>query len=133
MIRSESVLVRAILEAYAGHPRIALWRANTGVARVHGSHVRFGKVGAADITGLRDALHARGQRIEIECKTEKGKQRPEQVEFQRMIEHFGGIYILARLVEDVKAVLDATLRQDELQIPLPLDGEDAEFLETIGN
>ena len=99
---SESAIVRDILDAYAGHPRIKLWRQNTGVARVRGSHVRFGMNGAGDITGIMDG----GRRIEIECKKPKAKQRQAQVEFGDMVRRHGGLYIIAFSVDDVKEILD---------------------------
>lgn len=100
----EGDIVKAILDAYAGHPRIRLWRQNTGVARVRGSHVRFGVPGAGDITGI--ILDGGGRRIEIECKQPKAKQRAAQVEFADMIRRHGGLYILAYSVDDVKAILN---------------------------
>lgn len=97
----EGDLVRDILAVYDKHPRIVLWRANTGVARMRGFHVRFGKVGQGDITGL----NSDGVRIEIECKLKKNTQRDEQVKFADMIRRMGGIYILAFSVEDVTSIL----------------------------
>ena len=103
----EGDLVRDILEAYAGHPRVMLWRANTGVARMRGFHVRFGKVGQGDITGITEG----GRRVEIECKLKKNAQREAQVEFADMIRRMGGIYILAFSVEDVSEALQLVREQ----------------------
>lgn len=97
----ECDLVRDILAVYDKHPRIVLWRANTGVARMRGFHVRFGKVGQGDITGL----NSEGVRIEIETKRVGQNQRAAQVAFADMIRRMGGIYILAFSVEDVTAIL----------------------------
>lgn len=93
--------MRDILAAYDKHPRIVLWRANTGVARMRGFHVRFGKVGQGDITGIVEG----GRRVEIECKLKKNAQRDEQVKFADMIRRMGGIYVLAFSVEDVTSIL----------------------------
>lgn len=49
----------------------------------------YGKVGQADITGI-----LLGKRLEIEIKTGKSKQSKDQVNFQKMIEKNGGIYLL---------------------------------------
>lgn len=46
-----------------------------------------------------------GQAIAIETKTAKGRQREAQVNWQAAWENAGGIYILARSVADVLAVL----------------------------
>jgi len=100
---SEKSIQNAILRAYATRPDMRLWRQNTGAARFKGQVVHFGVPGQADITGI---LHD-GRRIEIEVKSETGRQSPEQQRYQRMIERFGGIYILARSVEDVTAALRA--------------------------
>lgn len=75
-----------------------IWRQNTGAALTKNGMVRFGVPGQADITGL---LIPSGRRIEIEVKDAKGRQRESQKNFQAMIEKSGGIYILARSVEDV--------------------------------
>lgn len=111
---SETDIQRTILAHYAKHPRVTLWRNNTGVAKTGGRFVRFGKVGSGDLTGLMDD----GTRIEVEIKTPDGKhpQSAAQKEFQRTIEHFGGIYILATSLEDVTSVLDAWPIPDR-QIP----------------
>jgi hypothetical protein len=43
----------------------------------------------------------------IECKSSSGKQRPEQISFQKIVEDNGHGYILARSYEDVEAWLKA--------------------------
>ena len=65
--------------------------------------IRFGMVGQADITGIMLG----GRRLEIEVKAPAGKQSPEQVNYQRMIEKHGGRYILARSVQDVEQGLSS--------------------------
>ena len=100
-IQKESDLVRDVLEAYAVHPKIVLWRNNTGIARMRGFHVHFGKVGQGDITGL----NSDGVRIEIECKLRKNTQSEAQIAFADMIRRMGGIYVLAFSVEDVTSIL----------------------------
>ncbi len=101
----EGDIVKAILDAYEGHPRYTLWRNNTGVGRIHGSHVRFGKVGSADITGIMDG----GRRVEIECKKVGGKTSKERIENQQkfadMIRKHGGLYVVAFSLDDVKLIL----------------------------
>jgi hypothetical protein len=85
-----------------------LWRMNTGVAsadeggslklgqRPGRRVVRFGVPGQADLTGILPG----GIRLEIETKTDNGRQSIDQQNYQRMIERFGGVYVLARSVED---------------------------------
>lgn len=52
--------------------------------------------GFPDLTALKD-----GRTLYIEIKTATGKQSPYQVEFQRACEAHGGVYILARSVDDI--------------------------------
>ena len=57
--------------------------------------------GLADLTAMRD-----GKVIFIEVKTEKGKQSPEQVQFEKDCIAHGVRYILARGVADIKDMLN---------------------------
>lgn len=98
---TEKSIQNAILERIGSRPDVRLWRQNTGVGDFNGRKVRFGIPGAADLTGiLKD-----GRRLEIEVKSPTGKQSKEQAAYQRMIERFGGVYVLARSVEDVERAL----------------------------
>lgn len=103
-----------ILKAWGAHPRLRLWRANVGAGWFAGGEparktdagvypVKFGVPGQADISGL---IAPWGRRLEIECKTATGRQSAEQFRFQRVVETFGGLYLLARSVEDVDAVMN---------------------------
>lgn len=83
------------------------WRQNTGAFKgkytskrtgvTKSRFVQFSISGAADITGVKD-----GRRIEIEVKRPKKDQSPEQIAFQELIESQGGLYVLARSLEDVR-------------------------------
>lgn len=100
---TESELLAAILNRFGSRPGVRLWRQNTGMARTPGGQlVRFGVPGQADISGLRIPS---GQRVEIECKSARGHQTQQQRNWQAMIEKHGGLYILARSVEDVERAL----------------------------
>lgn len=98
----EMHLVHDILEAWGHHPRLRIARVNTGAARLGGRVVRFGVPGTADIVGL---LAPSGRMVQIECKTATGKQREAQRTMERVVTAMGGLYILARSVADVDAVL----------------------------
>lgn len=103
MTGSESTTLRAILQEFGSRPGIRLWRNNTGAASTKtGQVVRFGVPGQADISGV---LAPHGRRIEIEVKSATGRQSQKQRRFQAMIEKHGGLYVLARSVEDVGAAL----------------------------
>lgn len=58
--------------------------------------------GVADLTAMRD-----GKVVFVECKTETGKQSPDQVQFQRDCETHGVEYYLARGPEDVRPLLNS--------------------------
>ena len=78
-------------------------RANTGMARLGNRAVQFGERGQADLTGLL----CDGRRLEVEVKSPGGRQSAAQIAFQREIERFGGVYILAF---DVDRALEAVRR-----------------------
>jgi hypothetical protein len=99
----EKAIQNDILRAFGTLPAIRLWRANVGVARVGTRVIRFGIPGQADLTGILPD----GRRLEIEVKSATGRQTPEQLAFQNMIERFNGIYILARSTNDVRQRLAA--------------------------
>ena len=102
---SEKALQNSILRAFGTLPQLRIWRANVGAARIGTRVVRFGIPGQADLTGILSD----GRRLEIEVKSETGQQTRDQGSFQRMIERFNGIYILARSVEDVQEALERYL------------------------
>ncbi|MBK9126300.1 MAG: VRR-NUC domain-containing protein [Phycisphaerales bacterium] len=109
----ESEIQNEILRTLGARPDMRLWRANVGVARLGGPRrsggrvVRFGLTGQADLTGILP----NGLRLEIEVKSDGGRQSPEQRSFQVMIERFGGVYVLARSVEDVWAAIGRYLHE----------------------
>lgn len=109
---AERDLLHLILSTWGAHPRLRIWRANTGVGWFANGQparktdpgaypVKFGTPGQGDISGL--VLPA-GRRLEIECKA-KTKQSDDQRSFQRMIEGFGGLYVLALSLGEVDRVL----------------------------
>jgi hypothetical protein len=113
-MEAERDIQHAILSAWGATPHLRLWRANVGVGWfVNGQParrtdpgaypVKFGLEGQADLTGLLTD----GRRLEVECKTARGRQSEAQQRFQAMIERFGGVYVLARSVADVDGALAA--------------------------
>lgn len=109
---NEKCIQNAILREFGTRRDMRLWRANVGVARIGGPRraggrvVRFGIPGQADLTGILPG----GLRLEIEVKGADGRQTEEQRSFQRMIERFGGVYVLARSVQDVWQAVGSYLR-----------------------
>lgn len=94
---SEAQLVKSILNAvnYYGF----FWRNNTGAHKINNDNgsrfVRFGLPGSADIIGVH-----KGRFIAIEVKSERGRQSENQREFEKYITDNGGVYILAKSIDD---------------------------------
>lgn len=98
-LRSESAVQRACLQ-YLRVMGILHWR-NSAVP-VRGRRYT-GLRGLSDICAL-----IRGRFLAIECKSTTGDQREEQRRFQLRVEAEGGVYVLARSVDDViRAVEEA--------------------------
>ena len=78
-----------------------LWRNNTGMARMSGRVVRFGKVGSGDVIGV-----YRGYFVSIETKTGRDKASPEQVEFAEQITQHGGFACFVRDLDEAIEFFD---------------------------
>jgi len=106
---SETELVTSILGALALEPGVIAWRNNTGVARFHGSTIRYGLgVGSPDIIAI---VGPHGRLVGLEAKTERGKQSQAQKIWQAAVEEHGGYYDVVRTVlEAVGAVRAARVR-----------------------
>lgn len=64
--------------------------------------------GCADILGVMP--DGTGRILAVEVKTpKKGVQSADQILFERRLKRAGGVYILARSVEDVECVFDGSL------------------------
>lgn len=70
--------------------------------------IHYGILGGGDISGILRG----GRRVEIEVKTGTGKQRESQLRFQQMIEEYGGLYILARSVQDAVTEIQVCMSCD---------------------
>jgi hypothetical protein len=114
--------VGSILRALAYFPWITCWRQNTGGAKYRNRRgkeqfVRFGRKGAADITG---AIAPWGVRLEIEVKRPGEKRTPEQECFAEDLRRSGAIVILAHSAQEaVTAVHNA--KQALLAMHGPMD------------
>ncbi len=92
-----------VLIAVSRVPGAIFWRQNCGTFRtMDGRRV----VKASSIDGLGDIMGTyRGRSVAIETKTKRGTQRTSQIRFQNAFERAGGIYIIARSVEDALTAL----------------------------
>ncbi len=111
---SEATLVHAVLKLYGARHGLRVARINTGAAMLHGRFVRFNPPGTADIVGILAPL---GRIVMIECKSATGKQRKAQEAMQRTVTSLGGIYILARTIDDVATVLEPLLQIPDSRLP----------------
>lgn len=80
---------------------IFAWRNNSGTLWAGGQPVSFGYPGSPDIIGILPD----GKFLGVECKSATGKQSVKQIAFQKRIEEVGGVYVLARRVEDLSNVV----------------------------
>lgn len=92
-------LIRAILLSVS--PLGMAWSNNTGVLRDRDDRpVRYGLPGSSDIIAI-----IAGRFVGIEAKVGRDRQRPNQVAFATAVQRAGGLYILARSVDDVTDAL----------------------------
>ena len=101
-MRSEVEAQRAILD-YLHLRKIYCWRSNNiPVPTKDGKFRRFAGVrGMADIIGVLPG----GRLLAIEVKSDKGQPSPEQEAFGQAVNEAGGLWFIARSVEDVMEVL----------------------------
>jgi hypothetical protein len=125
---SEHRLQQQILAAIGSEPGVLVWRQNVGKAPSawqvlpralavwlrssmgelavgplyisSGRLVSYGTVGQADILCV-----CRGRLLAIEVKTATGRQSLAQLAWRRALEAAGGVYVVARSVDDAVAAL----------------------------
>lgn len=102
-------LVRAIIIALCESRLCIVWENPTGAAYRDGQLIRYGLKGSADITGILIT----GRRLEIEVKTGNATQQVNQKNYEAMIKKFGGIYIVARSVEDALMCVQKALKDEQ--------------------
>lgn len=97
MNEREQDIQKAILD-YLEAKRRFFWRNNSGAYRTeNGGYVRYGAPGSPDIFVLTDG----GFLVQLEVKTKKGRQSPDQKEWQRRSEEVGAEYHVVRSIDDV--------------------------------
>lgn len=101
-------LVKQILLALGSRRDLRLWEAPVGLARsLDGSRTfRYGLTGCADIIGIHKPD---GRFIAIEAKVGDDVQRPSQASFAKVLESFGGVYVLAYSPEEADELLKVKL------------------------
>jgi hypothetical protein len=97
----EATIQAAILVAVSNVPGAMFWRNNTGtLPTAHGTRISFGLPGSSDIIGI-----FCGRFVGIEVKTRTCRQSAQQKRFQAAVERAGGLYVLARSVDDALAAI----------------------------
>lgn len=88
---------KAIID-YLTRRKHFFWRNNTGAFKTeHGSFVRFGAKGSPDIFVLTDG----GFLVSLEVKDKKGRQSPDQKDWQQRCEAKGAEYHVVRSIDDL--------------------------------
>ena len=94
-----------IMEKYSTREDMKLWRMNVGATAYPGEPVRYVKFGVKGFSDLHGILPG-GRALYIESKRPVGgRQSPDQKTFQRVVESYGALYILAPTVCHVDRVL----------------------------
>ena len=102
----ESDIQSAICDYLAMKGR-CFWRSNNipGFNRNGDGTITMRRLPAHTPRGLPDIIVIRGGAFYgLEVKTTKGRQSPEQKEFQSMVEKHGGKYFVVRSIDDVQAI-----------------------------
>lgn len=95
----ESEIQKDILEVLKSQGMF--FRINSGIARSFSNNfMRLAPKGTADIIGIKN-----GKAIAIEVKSATGKQSKVQILWQQQWESNGGIYIIARCIDDVLKII----------------------------
>lgn len=98
MKQSEASIQKAILNYLSYRSDVIAWRNNTGAVKIDERYIKFGHSGMSDILGV---IKGSGKLLAIEVKSQKGRLTADQKAFSQKIIDFGGIFILARCLEDV--------------------------------
>lgn len=93
-------LVDEILCEIGSLPYVRLWPRVVGFDEAR--QIKYGRQGECDLDGILMG----GRRIGIEVKTGKGTLSNEQILWRNMIVKFGGLYVVARSVDDVKKAIE---------------------------
>jgi VRR-NUC domain len=103
-LEAHNALINDILVAFGSLSNIRIWKNDVGVGRALDNDrvLRWGLKGSSDIIGV----GLGGKFIAIEVKTGKARQSEQQKNFQNMVNSMGGIYIVARSIQDVRDMVN---------------------------
>ena len=96
-------LMKITIMALSRLPKTRAWANQTGVARSMDGlrFIKYGLVGSSDILCI-----SNGRMIAVEIKINKDKQREAQINFEKMINSCGGIYVIVRDDRDLKLLIE---------------------------
>lgn len=102
----ESLVVHSCIKWLCLH-KVKWWRQNSGAIRTEsGAWVRFGDKGSPDLM-CRVPVRVNGRKyatlVGIECKSDTGKLSEDQEAWRDAHEADGGIYVVARSIDDLEA------------------------------
>src|SRR4051812_47618213 len=98
---AHSLLVKACL-VELGLLGYAAWPNRTGATEIAGRYIPFGKRGSGDIFAV---LSPDGRHCEVECKTGNAVQSKKQKIHMWVVRNSGGVYLVVRSREEMKAGL----------------------------
>lgn len=104
------LLVNKVILSMSESGLCKCWSQPTGAAYRDGELIHYGIKGSADISGILTD----GRRLEVEIKTGRAVQQKNQETFERMILKMGGVYFVARSVEDALQKLKAVATGSKL-------------------
>lgn len=105
---AHSKLVNEILVALS-RAGVLCWKQHQGrVLTLSGKPIKVGLNGAGDINAI---LPPRGRFASIDAKTGSGVQSDKQEKFQKAVEKQGGLYLVARSVEDALELVEQERNQ----------------------
>lgn len=106
--RAHAALLNAVLIALGAHPKLRLWRQNSGLFEIVGTDrkVRAIPEGSPDIAGVLSG----GRLVGWEIKTGTGRPNPAQVVRLTVLREFGALAGVVRSVEQAVSAVDAALR-----------------------
>jgi hypothetical protein len=104
--KPENAVLKACL-AWLWANKVFHWRQNSGAYKSEaGTWVRYGFTGCPDIIAVAKGT---GQFVGIECKAGKNDLSEHQKRFRDRLEAEGGLYIVARSVDELEAHREAIL------------------------
>lgn len=105
MTIESTALVNDTLVALTALPETMAWRTNSGQAFwPSGQPVTVNVKGCGDISGVR-----KGRAFSVECKYRSGKPGPSQRKFRDAWQAAGGVYIVAKSVDQASSDLVAAI------------------------